>query len=213
MAAARRSAGSPRPRAPHRAAPRMAGQCRSLSAAARPPSRRRPKPPPSPSPRGSEEPRAPPHGAGISLPSPSEASRTPSCPRPPERAEVSRERGSREAPDRAGGGRGEGGEGERGACAREGLRKEPRFTESSSPASGSGKSRRLPSAGGPSGSGAARRRPSVRPAGLLEAAAAPCLMLRYFSEENPPASPESRRREGRRRPRGRAPRPPAAGGP
>lgn len=108
----------------------------------------------------------------------------------------------------SGGGR----DGERGACVREGLRKEPRFPERSSPASGSGKNRRLPSAGGPSGSGAARRRPSVRPAGLLEAAAAPCLMLRYFSEENPPASPESRRREGRHRPRGGAPRPPAAGG-
>lgn len=108
------------------------------------------------------------------------------------------------------GGRGEGGEED--ACAREGLRKKPRFPERRSPASGSGNSRRLPSAGGPSGSGAARRRPSVRPAGLLEAAAAPCLMLRYFSEENPPASPESRHREGLRCPRGGGPRPPAAGG-
>lgn len=198
--------GSGSPAAP-RAALRTAGRCRSLSGAARPPSRRRPKPPPSRSPRGSEESRAPPDWAGISLPSPSEASRTPPRPRPPERAEVSRERGSRDAPGRAGGR-----DGERGACVREGLRKEPRFPERSSPASGSGKNRRLPSAGGPSGSGAARRRPSVRPAGLLEAAAAPCLMLRYFSEENPPASPESRRREGRHRPRGGAPRPPAAGG-
>lgn len=110
-----------------------------------------------------------------------------------------------------GGGAG-GSAGRQGACAREGLRKEPRFPERRSPASGSGKSRRLPSAGGPSGSGAARRRPSVRPAGLLEAAAAPCLMLRYFSEENPPASPESRHREGLRCPRGGGPRPPAAGG-
>lgn len=105
-----------------------------------------------------------------------------------------------------------GGPGRRTRAPREGLRKEPRFPERASPAGASGKSRSLPSAAGPSGSGAARRRPSVRPAGLLEAAAAPCLMLRCSSEENPPASPESRRREGRRCPRGGAPRPPAAGG-
>ncbi|XP_068935029.1 uncharacterized protein [Petaurus breviceps papuanus] len=63
----------------------------------------------------------------------------------------------------------------------------------------------------PSSSEKARSLPSSRPAGLLEAAAAPCWMLSSLSEENPPASPESRCPEGRRFPRGGGERPPAAG--
>lgn len=115
----------------------------------------------------------------------------------------------------------------KGGRPRKPLRKNPRFTERRWLASDSGESRRLPINGGPSdsgksrrspigsgpsGSGAARRRPSARSAGQLEAAAAPCLMLRYSSEENPPASPLSRRRERLRCPRRGRPRPPAAGG-
>jgi len=49
-------------------------------------------------PRCSEDSRAPPAWAGIPPPSPSEVYRTPSRPRSPERAEVSRARGSREVP-------------------------------------------------------------------------------------------------------------------
>lgn len=60
----------------------------------------------------------------------------------------------------------------------------------------------LPTLGLPSPSGKGRSCPSGRPAGLLEAAAAPCWMLCSLSEENPPASPEPRYREGRRFPRG-----------
>ncbi|XP_056682171.1 actin nucleation-promoting factor WASL-like [Monodelphis domestica] len=63
----------------------------------------------------------------------------------------------------------------------------------------------------PSSSEKARSLPSGRPAGLLEAAAAPCWMLSSLSEENPPASPEFRSPEGRRFPRGGGERPPAAG--
>lgn len=60
----------------------------------------------------------------------------------------------------------------------------------------------LPILGLPSPSENTRSFPSGRPAGLLEAAAAPCWMLCSLSEENPPASPEPRYREGRRFPRG-----------
>lgn len=60
----------------------------------------------------------------------------------------------------------------------------------------------LPTLGLPSPSEKARSFPSGRPAGLLEAAAAPCWMLCSLSEENPLASPEPRYREGRRFPRG-----------
>lgn len=60
----------------------------------------------------------------------------------------------------------------------------------------------LPTLGLSSHSEKARSFPSGRPAGLLEAAAAPCWMLCSLREENPPASPEPRYREGRRFPRG-----------
>lgn len=162
-------------------------------------------------------------GSGFPLPSRSEASRTVSRPRLPEIAEVSEPGGhGRRWVD--GGRRGS----EAGRLrARKPLRKNPRFAERRWLTSDSGKRRRLPISGGPSdsgksrrspigsgpsGSGAARRRPSARPAGQLEAAAAPCLMLRYSSEENPPASPSSRRRERLRCPRRGRPRPPAAAG-
>lgn len=69
----------------------------------------------------------------------------------------------------------------------------------------------LPTLGLPSYSEKARSFPSGRPAGLLEAATAPCWMLCSLSEENPPASSEPRYREGRRFPRGGGQRPPAAG--
>ncbi|KAM5322250.1 uncharacterized protein AAES06_015496 [Glossophaga mutica] len=54
----------------------------------------------------------------------------------------------------------------------------------------------LPTLGLPSHSEKVRSLPSGRPAGLLEAAVAPCWMLCSLSEENPPASPEPRYREG-----------------
>lgn len=69
----------------------------------------------------------------------------------------------------------------------------------------------LSNLGLPSLSEKGRKAPSGRPAGLLEAAAAPCWMLCSLSEENPSASPEPRYREGRRFPRGGGQRPPAAG--
>lgn len=52
--------------------------------------------------------------------------------------------------------------------------------------------KRLPTLGLPSHSEKARSFPSGRPAGLLEAATAPCWMLCSLSEENPPASPKPR---------------------